>query len=97
MLSPTYRDVLFWLFVAICVVAQLGILRPLVAPRPAPAARPGVPTTRRGVEVLWTVVPAIGLGLLLALTWRAMHAEDEVRAAAVAATATPGDAVVARR
>ena len=97
MLPPLYRDILFWAFVAICVVAQIGILRPLVAPRPAPAARPGVPATRRAIEVLWTVVPALGLGLLLTLTWRAMHADDAADTAPAAALVLADDALVPRR
>jgi heme/copper-type cytochrome/quinol oxidase subunit 2 len=95
MLPPLYRDILFWAFVAICVVAQIGILRPLVAPRPAPQARPGVPATRRAIEVLWTVVPALGLGLLLALTWRAMHA-DHGSGGPPAASVLADDLVVPR-
>ena len=93
MLSPHYRDVLFWLFVALCVVAQLGILRPLVAPRAAPEARPGVPATRPVIEVLWTVVPAIGLALLLAFTWRAMHPADSANRAVPAASVLADDAL----
>ena len=92
MLSPAYRDILFWLFVALCVVAQVGILRPLVAPRPAPAARPGVPAARRATAVLWTVMPALGLALLLLLTWRAMHAADSAATPASATSVLADDA-----
>jgi len=97
MLPPTYRDLLFWLFVAVCVVAQVGILRPLFAPRGSPAVRAGVPTTRRAVEVLWTVVPALGLALLLSLTWRAMRRGDEASAKAAATSVMADDVGVAGR
>ena len=70
--SP-YSDLLFWCAVVVCAVAQVGILRPLVAPREAPVAATRVPAARRGTEVLWGVVPALALALLLAATWRAVH------------------------
>lgn len=70
--SP-FADVIFWTAVALCAVAQLGILRPLVAPRQAPRSSARVPVARRATEVLWALLPAIGLGVLLLVTWRAIH------------------------
>jgi hypothetical protein len=70
--SP-FSDVVFWAAVALCAVAQVGILRPLVTPRRGPAPSAHVPVARRGTEVLWAVVPAVGLTLLLLVTWRAIH------------------------
>jgi heme/copper-type cytochrome/quinol oxidase subunit 2 len=32
-----------------------------------------VPAGSRAVETFWAVLPAVGLALLLALTWRALH------------------------
>jgi heme/copper-type cytochrome/quinol oxidase subunit 2 len=69
---------LFWLAVVCCVVAQIEIVRSAFK---APAASDGtVPAPSRWTEVLWTVVPAIGLALVLAFTWRAIHARQQADA-----------------
>jgi heme/copper-type cytochrome/quinol oxidase subunit 2 len=56
-------EVIFWIAAVICIVAEL--------------ARPGNSATAmhaaRGSEMLWAVIPAIGLLFLLAATWRAVN------------------------
>ena len=74
--------VLFWLSVAVAVVAELAIVAATVrASRPhpvadVPAAAQGetdtLPTQRRALEVLWAVLPALALVVLFVLTWRAL-------------------------
>ena len=86
-------DAVFWTSVVLCAVAQLGILRSVFAPREAPAPPAGVPSPRRLTEVLWAVVPAVGLAALLVLTWRAMHRRAEGAAAPISATTS---ALIAR-
>ena len=66
---------LFWLSVACCLVAQLLIIRSVVAARRLPAVRPELPRARGSVEVMWAVVPGIALAALLFFTWRAIGAE----------------------
>lgn len=69
-------DAIFWVAVACCAVAELFILRSAFAAHPAhpaPRADGALPRVRRPVEVLWAVVPAVGLALVLAATWRALH------------------------
>jgi len=61
---------LFWLAVACCVVAQFEILR--FALKTARASNSSVPTPSRWSEVLWTLVPAVGLAVVLAFTWHAI-------------------------
>ncbi len=62
---------IFWIAAALCLVAQIAILRAAFAPR-ADTAGP-IPHSPRGAEMLWAIIPAIGLGFLLAATWRAIH------------------------
>jgi len=67
-------DILFWIAVICCVVAQIAIARSTLgasAGRVEP--RPGVPRPRRSIEIAWTVLPAVGLALVLFMTWRAIH------------------------
>ena len=57
---------LFLLSATIAVVAQLAVLRSVVAGR-APAASPG--RAARFAEIAWVVIPTIALIAILALTW----------------------------
>jgi len=72
-MPASLADLVFWTSAALCAVAQFGILRSVLAPRDVPAPRAGAPTIRRAGEIVWAVVPAIGLAILLAMTWRAIH------------------------
>ena len=80
-------DLIFWLAVACCVVAQVAIVRAaLKAPPPgARGAEPGaeVPRPRRASEIAWTILPALGLAIVLFATWRAIHPSAAEPAAAV--------------
>lgn len=68
-------DILFWIAVVCCVVAQVAIARSTLGASVLRAElRPGVPRPRRSIEIAWTVMPAVGLALALVLTWRAIHA-----------------------
>jgi heme/copper-type cytochrome/quinol oxidase subunit 2 len=68
-------DILFWIAVVCCVVAQVAIARStLGASARSAELRTGVPRPRRSIEIAWTVIPAIGLALALVMTWRAIHA-----------------------
>ena len=78
----TFADAIFWVAVVCCAVAQVAILRSVFAARGPAAGGPGagsvMPPMRRGLEVLWAVVPALGLALVLALTWRAIRPDPAV-------------------
>ena len=75
----TIRTALFWIAAALCVVAELVILRSLLFGR-ARAAERGmtdagpVARTKRPAEIAWALLPAAGLLLVLYLTWRAVEA-----------------------
>lgn len=75
----TIRIALFWIAAACCVVAELAILKSLLFGRAARADRlEGRPVTaprpKRETEVAWAILPAVGLLLVLYLTWRAVDA-----------------------
>jgi heme/copper-type cytochrome/quinol oxidase subunit 2 len=82
--------ILFWISVACCLVAQVLIIRSVLAARSLPAVRPELPRARGSVEVMWAIVPGIALAVVLFFTWRAIG--GETRATAPAAS----EAVVAR-
>jgi heme/copper-type cytochrome/quinol oxidase subunit 2 len=83
----TPSTLLFWLSAACCLVAQVLIVRSVLAGRRLPAASPEVPKVRGGVEVLWAIVPAVALGVLLVFTWRAIEGHDARTAASATETA----------
>jgi heme/copper-type cytochrome/quinol oxidase subunit 2 len=89
-MSSSLANVVFWTAVVCCAVAQAALLRSVLTvrpiDRPTSAVGPLAPV-RRGVEVLWAVVPALALAGVLALTWRAMHPR-------AAAAPTPGTVIV---
>ena len=68
------RDVIFWFAAALCVVAEIAILRSmlrasrLATPDRSPAVDAEVPRARPMSEVVWAVLPAIGLIVVLVLT-----------------------------
>ncbi|HEX6536063.1 MAG TPA: hypothetical protein VF041_15810 [Gemmatimonadaceae bacterium] len=67
-------DLIFWLAVACCLVAQVAIVRAaLKAPARGADGGTEVPRPRRPIEIAWTVLPAIALALVLVATWRAIH------------------------
>ena len=74
----TFASGLFWLSVACCAIAQWFIVRSVWRSRGAHAERDAqlAPLdstsgrSRDNMEVLWVVLPAIGLAVLLAYTWQ---------------------------
>jgi hypothetical protein len=81
-LSPEFARIVFWMAVASCVVAQLGILwstwrgmaeRAGQTETPSADAEGNPLLVRRAPELAWAILPAIALILVFAGTWRAMH------------------------
>ena len=68
---------LFWLSVTCCAIAQFFIIRSVRGSRHVPEPNANVPHSRRGVEMMLAVLPAIGLVILLFFTWRAVRATDD--------------------
>jgi hypothetical protein len=68
-MSIPVADAIFWIAVACCSVAQLAIIRSVVA---APATSADS-RAHRVVEIAWAVLPGVALVFVLVATWRAMH------------------------
>lgn len=67
-------DLMFWVALVCCAVAQVAIIRSvfIVTPAAATGAEPGA-VPRRATELAWALLPAVVLGALFWVTWRAMH------------------------
>jgi heme/copper-type cytochrome/quinol oxidase subunit 2 len=74
LVSPILADALFWSCVAAVTVAQVALLRSAArVVRPGVRA-PDVPVaSRRAMELVWAVVPAIVLALAIVWAWKTMH------------------------
>lgn len=68
-MSPALASAIFWGAVVICAVAQLFILRAVFRTLPVPSS-PHVPAPRRWAEILWAIVPMLGLVAVFLGAWR---------------------------
>ena len=75
-MSFSFAAGLFWLSVACCTLAQFLILRSVGAARRAAQPAAPLPKQRGAVEMLWAVLPAVGLAVLLVFTWRAVRSAN---------------------
>ncbi len=76
---------IFWVAVALCVIAHRYILRSAFAAGATVQHSHTLPPIRRAAEVLWVVLPAVTLVYLLVATWQAIEARKSTPP--VAATA----------
>ena len=69
-----FTTVLFWIAAACCVIAELVLLRSLLFGRALAAEQehPQNVHASRPVQIAWALIPAVGLLLVLYLTWRAV-------------------------
>ena len=79
---------IFWVAVALCVIAHRYILRSAFAAGTAVQHAHTLPPIRRAAEVLWVVLPAVSLGYLLVATWQAIEARTSLPPAAATAGVT---------
>jgi uncharacterized membrane protein len=86
-------EIVFWLSVACCLVAQVLIVRSVLAARRILAVRPELPRANPQVELMWAVVPGIALAVLMLFTWRAIQ-ERDARNVVPANVASPAGASV---
>jgi len=61
-MSLTLATVIFWVAVACCAVAQVAIVRSALLS----------PSTKRSIDIVWSVLPGVGLAALLVFTWKAL-------------------------
>jgi hypothetical protein len=74
-LDVSLRVAIFWIAAVLCIIAELAILRSMMrgSRASAPVAPDGetnaaVPRGRPAMELIWAVVPAIGLIFVLLAT-----------------------------
>jgi heme/copper-type cytochrome/quinol oxidase subunit 2 len=73
-LPPAVASAIFWIAAACCVVAQVALIHSAIrAPMPGSPESASMRMPSRASEIAWTIVPAIGLAVLLVFTWRATH------------------------
>jgi len=72
----SFASGLFWTSVALCLVAQILIVRSVIGARHRPSPSNDVPQSRGMVELLWALLPAVGLAVLLVFTWQAMRSHQ---------------------
>ena len=73
----SFADGLFWLSLACCAIAQFFIIRSVRGSRHVPEPSASVPHSGRAMEIMWAVLPAVGLAVLLVFTWRAVRASAD--------------------
>lgn len=61
-MSLTLATVIFWVAVVCCAVAQVAIVRSALLS----------PSTKRSIDIVWSVLPGVGLAALLVFTWKAL-------------------------
>lgn len=66
-------DVLFWIAVAACAVAQYFIVRAVWKVLPSVTGAPDVPIPRRALEVMWVLLPIVLLVGAFFGAWRRLH------------------------
>jgi heme/copper-type cytochrome/quinol oxidase subunit 2 len=78
-MSPAMNATLFWVAAACCLVAQIALLWSAIrAPMTGSTESASMRMPSRASEIAWTIVPAIGLALLLVFSWRAVARHESV-------------------
>ena len=79
-LDISLRVAIFWTAAVLCAVAELAILRSIVrasraraVPSAEGSAGDAVPRGRPAMELIWAVVPAVGLVFVLIMTRNAIR------------------------
>jgi heme/copper-type cytochrome/quinol oxidase subunit 2 len=72
-MSFLFADVIFWIAVACCTVAQVAIIHSVVVSPARAAGSEPASGARRAAELAWAVIPGIALAFVLVFTWRAMQ------------------------
>ena len=71
-MSPSLTSTIFWVATACCALAQVALIWSAIrAPMSGSTESASMRMPSRASEIAWTIVPAIGLAVLLVFTWRA--------------------------
>jgi heme/copper-type cytochrome/quinol oxidase subunit 2 len=74
-MNQPLAEAIFWIAVVACVVAEIAILRSTYAARGVEKSNL-VPSSSRGGEITWAILPAVMLAFLLIATWRRVEARQ---------------------
>ncbi|HJQ11550.1 MAG TPA: hypothetical protein VJ840_11035 [Gemmatimonadaceae bacterium] len=74
-MNQPLAETIFWIAALACVVAEIAILRSIIAQRRAQNPTL-VPAASRVMEIVWGILPAIALSFLLVATWRRIQARE---------------------
>lgn len=74
-MNQPLAETIFWVGALCCALAEIAILRSLIAQRRTQHSNL-VPAGSPVSELIWGVVPAIGLAFLLLFTWRRIQQRD---------------------
>ena len=69
MVNLSLAEPIFWIAALACVVAQVALLRSSFSIK-KDSKSALVPGSPRAVELAWAILPALGLLVLLVVTWR---------------------------
>ena len=74
-MNQPLAETIFWVAAIACVVAEIAILRSLIAQRRTQHSSL-VPSGSPVTELIWGVAPAIALTFLLVASWRRVQQRD---------------------
>ena len=77
-MSQPLAEMIFWIAVVACAVAEVAILRSTFVARRANKSEL-VPSSPRGGEIAWAVLPALALCAVLIATWQRIEARESHR------------------
>jgi heme/copper-type cytochrome/quinol oxidase subunit 2 len=74
-MNQPLAETIFWIAAALCVIAELAILRSTFAARRATKSDLVPSASPRG-ELAWAIIPAVALGVVLTATWQRIEARE---------------------
>jgi len=74
-MNQPLAETIFWIAAALCVIAELAILRSTFAAR-RPTKSDLVPLASPRSELAWAIIPAVALGVVLTATWQKIEARE---------------------
>ena len=74
-MNQPLAETIFWIAAALCVIAELAILRSTFAARRA-IKSDLVPSASPRGEIAWAIIPAVALGVVLTSTWQKIEARE---------------------
>ena len=72
-MTHSLAEPIFWIAAAICVVAELAILRSASCRARVRSNRTPFLISSRGIEMIWAIVPAVALAGFCWRPWRAVN------------------------